>query len=308
MKNNVKIIGTGYYVPPKVVTNKDIEKFVDTTDEWIVKNTGIKQRHICDQGENSSYLGKFAALQAIEASGISKKDIDMLIVATTTPDKLSPSTACIIKDELELTNTVAFDISAVCSGFLFGMSVAEQYISSGMYKNVVVVGVDIFSTITDWTRRDCVFFGDGAGAVVMTKSEEKGFHGFTIYSDSVDRIGFNCEFNENFVMNTRSVYDTATRVIPIAINGVLDKVGMTINDIDYLIPHQPSVRILKEVAKRIKLPEEKVMMNMDNYANTVAATIPILLHEKWNMFKRGDILLFAAVGSGWTYGASIYEV
>jgi 3-oxoacyl-[acyl-carrier-protein] synthase-3 len=305
---NTKIIGTGMCVPPKIITNKDIEMVVNTTDEWIVKNTGIKERRICDNGENSSYLGCLAALRAIESSGLNKEDIDMLIVATTTPDKLSPSTACIIKDKLQLTNTIAFDISAVCSGFLFGMSVAEQYISSGMYNNILVIGVDIFSTITDWKRRDCVFFGDGAGAAILSRSNEMGFHGFMLYSDSLDRIGFNCERGENFVMNTRSVYDTAVRVLPIAINGVLNKVGMTINDINYLIPHQPSVRILAEVANKINIPIEKVMMNMDKYANTVAGTIPILLHETWNKFKKGDILLFAAIGSGWTYGASIYEV
>lgn len=305
---NAKIISTGYYVPESILTNKDIEKFINTTDEWIIKNTGIRERRICDQGENSSYLGGFAALQAIESSGLNKRDIDMLIVATTTPDKLSPSTACIIKDDLGLINAIAFDISAVCSGFLFGMSVAEQYISSGTYNNILIVGVDVFSTITDWKHRNCVFFGDGAGAIIMSKSNEKGFHGFTLYSDSIDRIGFNCEFNEKFKMNGRSVYDTAVRVLPIAINGVLDKVGMSINDIDYLIPHQPGIRILVETAKRINLPIEKVMMNMDKYANTVAGTIPILLHETWKNFKKGDIILFAAIGSGWTYGASIYEV
>lgn len=305
---NTKIIGTGMYVPQKIVTNYDLEKNVDTTNDWIVKNTGIIERRICDFGENSSYLGTLAAKQAIESSGLNFSDIDMLIVATTTSDKLSPSTACIIKDNLNLTNTIAFDISAVCSGFLFGMSVAEQYISSGTYNNILVIGVDVFSTITDWTRRDCVFFGDGSGAVVMSKSNDYGFHGFTLYSDSLDRIGFNCERDEKFVMNTRSVYETAIRVLPIAINGVLDKVGMKISDIDYLIPHQPSVRILNEVAKRINLPVEKVMMNMDKYANTVAGTIPILLHETWNKLKKGDKILFAAIGSGWTYGASIYEV
>jgi 3-oxoacyl-[acyl-carrier-protein] synthase-3 len=305
---NSKIIGTGFYVPSKIVTNKDIEKLTNTTDEWIVKNTGIMERRVCSVGETSSYLGSRAVSKAIESSGLNKNDIDMLIVATTTADKLSPSTACIIKDQLNLINTVAFDISAVCSGFLFGLSMAYQYIYSEMYKNIVVVGVDIFSTITDWTRRDCVFFGDGAGAAVISASENKGFYGFTLYSDSIDRIGFNCERNENFVMNTRSVYETALRVLPIAINGVLDKVGLTIDDIDYLIPHQPSIRILSDVAKKINMPIEKVMMNMHKYGNTVAGTIPILLAETWYKFRRGDKLLFAAIGSGWTYGASIYEV
>ncbi|RPI82000.1 MAG: beta-ketoacyl-ACP synthase 3, partial [Nitrosopumilales archaeon] len=273
-----------------------------------VENTGIRERRICEHGENSSYLGMRAGANAIESSGLRYEDIDMIIVATTTPDELSPSTACIIKDRLRLHNAVAFDISAVCSGFLFGLSVAEQYISSGMYKNILVIGVDVFSTITDWTRRDCVFFGDGAGAAVLSKSSKPGFRGFTLYSDSLDRIGFNCSHGENFVMNTHSVYNTATRVLPIAIHGVLDKIGMTIDDVDYLIPHQPSIRILTDVAKIINIPIEKVMMNMDKYANTVAGTIPILLHETWHKFKKGDILLFAAIGSGWTYGASIYEV
>jgi len=304
----VKIIGTGMSVPPTIVKNVDIISDIDTTNEWIVKNTGIYERRICTNGETSSFLGKLASKQAIFNSKLKYLDIDMIIVATTTADKLSPSTACIIKDELGLDNAVAFDISAVCSGFLFGMSVAEKYISSNMYNNVLVVGTDIFSTITDWSHKHCIFFGDGAGAVVMSKSEDAGFHDFVLYSDSIDRVGFNCERNENFIMNTKSVYETAVRVLPIAIEGVLKKCNISINDIDYLIPHQPSVRILTDVAKKINIPIEKVMMNMDKYANTVAATIPILLYETWDKFKKGDKLLFAAIGSGWTYGAAIYEI
>lgn len=304
----VKIIGTGFYVPEKILTNKEIQKFASTTDEWIVKNTGIRERRIIALNENSASLGGRAALQAIESSGLNKEEVDMLIVATTTSAKISPSTACIIKDELGLTNSIAFDISAVCSGFLFGMSVAEQYISSGMYKNIVVVGVDTFSKLTDWNRRDCIFFGDGAGAVVMSESKDAGFLGFTLYSDSLDRVGFDCNIGEHFAMDGRSVYNTAIRALPIAINGVLQKVGMTIDDIDYLVPHQPSIRILVDTAKIIGLPIEKVMMNMDRYANTVAGTIPILLHETWSRYKKDDIILFAAIGSGWTYGAAIYKV
>lgn len=302
-----KIIGTGYYVPPLVVTNAHLVEHLNTTDEWIVQNTGIRERHIADQGENSSYLGGWAARQAVENAGIEYHDIDMLIVATTTPDKLSPSTACIIKDELQMTRAIAFDIAAVCSGFLFGMSMADQYIQSGMCKNVVVVGVDVFSTITDWSHKHCIFFGDGAGAVVMT-SGKRGFIGFKLYSDSLDRTGFYCDNGDTFTMNTRSVYDTAVRVLPVAIRGVLNECGLKIDDIDYLIPHQPSKRILVDVAKEIGIPIEKVMMNMDKYANTVAATIPILLHETWPVLKQGDLVLFAAIGSGWTYGAAIYEV
>lgn len=307
MKTNVKILSTGYYVPGNPVTNSEIIKNLNTSDKWIVENTGIKERHISDQGENSSYLGRFAAIQAIGMSGLMADEIDMLIVATATPDKLSPSTACIIKGEMGLTRAIAFDISAVCSGFLFGMATAAQYISSGMCNNAVVIGVDVFSTITDWSRRDCIFFGDGAGAVVMQKSEKRGFVGFSLYSDSIDRVGFYCDHGKTFRMNTRSVYDTALRVLPIAINGVLEKNNMTLDQVDYIIPHQPSRRILLDLAKILRVPEEKVLMNMDKYANTVAGTIPILLHETWPKLKKGDIVLFAAIGSGWTYGAAIYE-
>ena len=232
----------------------------------------------------------------------------MIIVATATPDKLSPSTACIIKDYLKLTNAVAFDISAVCSGFLFGMSVADQYISSGMFNNVLVIGVDVFSTITDWTNRDCVFFGDGAGAVVMSRDENGGFLGFSLYSDSIDRTGFYCDHGKTFTMDTHAVYNTAIRVLPIAIKGVLAKCALSIDDVDYVIPHQPSSRILREVSRITGIPPYKIKMNMDRYGNTVAATIPILLCEEWSSFEKGDIILFAAIGSGWTYGAAIYEV
>jgi 3-oxoacyl-[acyl-carrier-protein] synthase III len=306
--NHVKITGTGHFVPKTILTNEEICKFVDTTDEWIVKNTGIKERHICSKWESTSFLGSQAGSMAMSNSSRKPEDIDMVIVATTTPEKLSPSTACIIKDLLGLTNAVAFDISAVCSGFLFGMSIANEYIKAGKYRNILVIGVDAFSNITDWTHRHCIFFGDGAGAVVMSEGYEPGFLGFTLYSDSLDRAGFYCNPGEKFVMNTRSVYDTATRVMPIAIQGVLDQVGMTIDQVDYLVPHQPSVRILTEVANRINLPVEKVMMNMDKYANTVAGTIPILLNETWDKYKKGNILLFAAIGSGWTYGAALYQV
>ncbi len=307
--NYTKIIGTGICLPEVYITNDDlINKFkLDTTNEWIVENTNIRQRYICKDGETSTSLGCTAVKQAIENANLKNEDIDMLIVATTSPDKVSPSTACLIKDELKLEKAIAFDIAAVCSGFLFGMSVAEKYISSGMCKNIVVVGVDRFSKITDWNHKHSIFFGDGAGAAVLSQSKTKGFHGFTLYSESENKIGFECEFNETYKMNTKMVYEAAIKTMPIAIEDVLNNENMSIDDIDYLIPHQPSIRILKEVAKRINMPEEKVMMNMDKYANTVSGTIPILLHETWSKLKPGDKILFAAIGSGWTYGAALYE-
>ncbi len=309
MKYNAKIIGTGMFVPNNIITNFEIEKQVSTTtNDWIVKNTGINERRICSENENSSFLGSNAGKEAIINSKLNLDDIDMLIVATTSPDKTSPSTACIIKNILHLDKAIAFDVSAVCSGFLFAMSIAEQYISSGSYQNILVIGVDTFSKITDWGKRDCVFFGDGAGAVVISKSDEVGFMDFNLYSDNFEMDGFICEKGENFKMDTKKVYNSATKLISFAINEILKKNNMTIDDIDYLIPHQPSIRILNEVSKLIGLPKEKLMTNMGKYANTVSATIPILLHETWNKFKNGDKILFAAIGSGWTYGSSIYVV
>ena len=223
-------------------------------------------------------------------------------------------------------NAAAFDITAVCSGFLFGMSVASQYIASGVYNHVLIIGADTFSKITDWTRRDCIFFGDGAGAAVLTLSNvTEGFLAYRLYTTTEDRmLGFtipgggseipltkeNIDDNHQyFQMDGHAVFESATTVLPKAINQVLEDTGLTVDDIDIMIPHQPSIRILKRTAELIGLPFEKVMHNMERYANTSGATIPILLDEcnRAGMLKKGDIVLFAAVGSGWTYGASIIK-
>lgn len=285
-----RITGTGFYVPANVVTNDQISD----SNLWIVNNTGIKERRI--SSKTSSFLGTKAA----EKLG----DCDVLIVATATPDKKAPSTASIIKKELGLTGA-AFDINAVCAGFIYALALGDSLIERGADK-VMIIGVDTFSFITDWKRRDCIFFGDGAGAVMLEKGN--GFKSFFIGSDSKDTEGFFCDHNRKFHMEGRKVYSTALRLIPAAVRDVLQRADMTINDIDYMVPHQPSKRILIDVAKEIGIPEERVLMNMDKYANTSAGTIPILLAENWNKFKEGDNLLFAAIGSGWTYGAAIYEV
>ncbi len=322
---NVKIIGTGSYVPEKIYTNKDIEAFVETNDAWIQNNLGIKERHIASDIEATSDLASQAGLKAIEDAGLRVEDIDLIIVATSTPDRLAPSTAAIVQDKIEAYNAVAFDISAVCSGFLYGMSVATQFIASGVYDNVLVIGADTFSKITDWTRRDCVFFGDGAGAAVFSNGNiNEGFQAFRLYTDGRGKMNFTIpaggsEMPANsdtiakrlhyFQMNGNAVYETGTKVLPIAINQVLEDTGLSISDIDYMIPHQPSIKILQKTAEIIGLPWEKVMTNMDKYANTSGGTIPILLDEvnKSGKLKKGDVVLFAAVGSGWTYGASILK-
>lgn len=322
---NVKIIGTGSFTPSTVFTNKYLESLVDTNDEWIQKNLGIKERRIASKDQSTSDLAAKAGIKAIESSGLSEDDIDLIIVATATPDRLAPSTAAIVQDKIEAYNSVAFDISAVCSGFLYGMSVASQFVASGVYDNVLIIGADTFSRITDWTRRDAVFFGDGAGAAILTHgNDDEGFLAFRLYTDgrgkwnytvpaggaeipaSIESVNQGLHY---FQMNGRAVYETGTKVLPEAINQVLKDSGLAIQDVDYLIPHQPSIRILQKTAEVLGLPWEKVLTNMDKYANTSGGTIPILLDEtnRAGLLKKGDIVLFAAVGSGWTYGASVLK-
>ncbi len=322
---NVKIIGTGSYTPETVYTNKFLESIISTNDFWIQENLGIKERRIAAENEATSDLAAKAGINAIENSGLSRNDIDLIIIATATPDRLAPSTAAIVQDKIEAYNAVAFDVSAVCSGFLYGMSVASQFIASGVYDNVLVIGADTFSKITDWKRRDAVFFGDGAGAAVFSSGNvNEGFLAFRLYTDGRGKWNYTIPAGGSempatketiekglhfFQMNGRAVYNTGTQVLPKAINQVLDDTGLNIDEIDYLIPHQPSIRILQKTAETIGLPWERVMTNMDKYANTSGGTIPILLDEvnKSGKLKKGNIVLFAAVGSGWTYGASIIK-
>ena len=320
-----KIIGTGSYVPGKIYTNKYLETIIDTNDEWIQKNLGIKERRIAASNEATSDLAWKAGQKAIENAKLDKEDIDLIIIATSTPDRPCPSTACIVQDKLKAYNAVAFDIAAVCSGFLYGMSVASQYIASGVYDNVLVIGADTFSKITDWTSRDCVFFGDGAGAAVLSHAnDDEGFLAFRLYSDGRGKFVFTVPAggSENpaslktvkeglhyFQMDGKEVFKTATEVLPKSISKVLSDTKLEVSDIDYLIPHQPSIGILKKTAEILGLPFEKVMTNMDKYANTSGGTIPILLDElnRAGKLKKGDIILFAAIGSGWTFGASIIK-
>ena len=322
---SVKIIGTGAYVPEIKITNSDLEKKIDTNSKWIFEHLGINERRVANKEQCTSDLATLAGAMAIKNAGLDKDDIELIIVATATPDRLAPSTASIVQDKLQAYNAVAFDISAVCSGFLFAMSVASQYIASGVYNNVLVIGADTFSKIIDWERRDAVFFGDGAGAAVLTSAtDNEGFLAYRLYTDGRGKYEFtipaggselpaNHDTIDNklhyFKMNGRAVYDAATKVLPIAINQVLADTNMTIDEIDLMIPHQPSIKILEKTAEILGFPFEKVMTNMDKYANTSGATIPILLHETLisGKIKKGSNILFAAVGSGWTYGAAIIK-
>lgn len=323
MVRNVRIIGTGSYAPETVYTNEYIETIAPTNAQWVRDNLGIKERRIAKPDQPTSDLAAKAGMKAIENAGLTPDDIDLLIVATSTQDRLAPSTAAIVQDKIQAYNSVAFDLAAVCSGFLFSMSTAAQYIATGIYNNALVIGADTFSKIIDWTRRDCVFFGDGAGAAVLTHTDsDKGFLAFRLYTDGRGKFNFTIpgggsEYpmsHENvdaghryFQMVGRAVYETGVQVLPKAINQVLADTGISIDEVDFLIPHQPSIRILKDTAEIIGLPFEKVMTNMDRYANTSGGTIPILLDEvnRAGKLKPGSLVLFAAVGSGWTYGASL---
>lgn len=320
---NAYIKGTGSYAPKNVVKN-DFFESVGSSDKWIYENLGIKERRI-STGETTSDLAYQAGLIAIQDAGLHVEDIDLIIIATATPDRLAPSCACFVQEKLKASNAVAFDISAVCSGALFATATAVQYIKSGMYKNVLVIGADTFSTITDWNRRDAVFFGDGAGALVLSHTtQDKGFQDFILKTDGTGKEHFTIPAGGSekpasndtlssgehyFKMNGSQVYKTAIDVVPKCIDEILSKNNCSIDQIKYLLPHQPSIRILQEVARRVGLPFEKVKTNMDRYANTSGGTIPIILDEtlKENTFETGDLLLFAAVGAGWTWGTALYK-
>lgn len=314
---NVFISGTGMSVPDKIIPNSHFEK-VGSSDEWIYKNLGIKERRIVTD-ESCSDLAADASLNAISNAGLDAKDIDLIIVATTTPDKQAPSCASYVQDKIKAYNAAAFDLAAVCSGTIYAMSVAYQFLKNETYANVLVVGADTFSTITDWNRRDSVFFGDGAGAMVLSQTEEdNGFIDFNLFSDgslasifTIENLEPDESHSRNFFhMDGKGIFSGATTFVPKAINSLLKKNSFSIDNIDLMIPHQPSIGILKSIAKQIGLPFDKVMTNMDKYANTSAGTIPIALHEAFNsgLFNSSKHVLFAAVGSGMAWGTALYKV
>ncbi len=321
---NVTIIGTGSYIPENIRPNKYFEK-LGSSDEWISKTLGIKERHIAAEGEVTSDLAAKAGLKAIGDANLTVDDIDLIIVATATPDRPAPATACFVQDKLKAYHAAAFDMLAVCSGFMFGMSIASQYIASGTFNNVLVIGADTFSRITDWKRRDSVFFGDGAGAAVLSYTDDdSGFLGYKICSDGRGRYGFTTPGGgsempvsskviedrlQYWHMDGKAVYDSATKVLPEVIKQVLDDTGLKPENLDCVIPHQPGKGMLKKIMEIAGVPWEKVQTNMDKYANTVGATVPIMLDEtnKAGKLKKGDIVLFAAIGAGWTWSAGILK-
>jgi 3-oxoacyl-[acyl-carrier-protein] synthase-3 len=312
VNRSIRIAGTGSAVPSRVIPNAELVERAHSDDAWIRENLGILERRAVAPGQFTSDLATEAARQAMASAGIGKDEVDVIIVATATPDRAAPSTACIVQHKLGITNHCpAFDLSAVCSGFLYGMSVGSQFIQSGIYTNVLVIGADTFSRITDYDRRDCVFFGDGAGAVVLQRTAgHDGFFCFELFADGSGQDHFTVfPGDPAFTMNAKAVYQTGTTVLPETLKNLLSRHDLTPMDIAHLIPHQPSVRVLRKTAESLGIPVERVCMNMDRYANTAGATVPLLLDEtaRSGRIKDGDLVAFAAVGSGWTWGAALYR-
>lgn len=317
------IKGTGSYTPNKIVTNEMLGKIVDTSDEWILSRTGIKERKITTN-ENTSDMAIKSCEVALKNANVDCLDIDLIIVATCTPDSFIPSTACIVQKALGCDNAVSFDISAACTGFIFALETAKSLMKVNNYKNALVVGAETLSKIVDWTdRTTCVLFGDGAGSVVLSASEETGiinsvcktdarkYECLTSYSLDI-KNPFTKDFVENkkyLKMDGQEVFKFATNIIVKVINEVLEKSNMTIDDIDYIVPHQANIRIIEHSAKKLKIDKEKFYTNLENYGNTSAASIPIALHElnEKKKLKNGDNIILVGFGGGLTFGAMIVK-
>lgn len=299
------IIGIGRCLPDKVLTNADLEKMVDTSDEWIRTRTGIEERRIAEKGVNTSDLGFEAAKKAIEDADISPEEIGLILVATVTPDQPFPSVACMLQEKLGAVNAAAMDISAACAGFMYGMITAKQFIESDSYKYVLVVGVEKLSKITDWQDRNtAVLFGDGAGAVVMGKvTEGRGILSFELGADGTG--GKHLYQEDYIVMNGREVFKFAVRQMGESSVNVLEKAGLSKEDVDFLIPHQANIRIMEASRQRLELPEEKMSKTVDKYGNTSAASIPISLVEEVEAgkIKEDDLIVMVGFGGGLTWGA-----
>lgn len=310
-----KISATGSYLPKKILTNLELAKTVETSDEWIMDRTGIKQRHIAAEGEVTSDLASNAALKALEQAGIKAEEIELIILATTTPDLTFPATATTVQAKIGAKNAFAFDIQAVCSGFVFAIATADNFIKSGQVKNALVIGADTLSRIVDWSDRNtCVLFGDGAGAVLLqaTTEENRGIISSDLHSDGTlnDILktsgGPASNQQTGFIeMSGKEVFKHAVEKMSKSVLSVLNKAGLSVKDIDLLVPHQANARILNAVATRLELSEEQVIITVQNHANTSAASIPLALDyaNSIGKIKEGDLVVLEALGGGLTWGS-----
>lgn len=311
-----KILSTGAYLPEKILTNADMEKLVDTTNEWIIERTGIKQRHMAADHENAVTLAEVAARQAIERAGLKPADIEMIIVTSTTPHMMFPSTACLLQEKLGIAGCPAFDLNATaCAGFMYGFSIADQYIRTGTIKNALVIGSELMSRVVDWNDRStCVLFGDGAGAVLLGASSEPGILSTHLHADGTHKDVLYLPLGTAKNPNIESVKMSGNALFKLAVNILGDLFDETLNannidkhQIDWLIPHQANVRIIQAMAKKLDLPMERVAITLDTQGNTSSASIPLALDMAINdgRVKRGDLLMMEGFGGGLAWGSAL---
>ena len=311
------ITGWGMSAPEAVLTNDDISKLVETNDAWIRERTGIERRHIAEKSQASSDLALEASKNALRAAGMSADQIDLIVVATSTPDYVFPSTACLLQAKLGVKGSAAFDVQAVCSGFVYGLATADNFIKGGMAKSALVVGAEVFSRILDWNDRGtCVLFGDGAGAVVLVAADKPGIHASVLRADGSQSgmlsvpgnvCGGQITGSPFLQMNGQGVFKFAVRVLDESARETVAAAGMQLSDIDWLIPHQANVRILEATARKLDLPREKVVVTVDHHGNTSAASVPLALDEyvRAGRIRAGHRVLFQGVGGGFTWAASL---
>lgn len=315
-----RITGTGGYLPERILTNADLEQMVDTSDQWIIERTGIRERHLAASGQTTCDLAEYAAWQAIEAAGILPQEVDLIIVATTTPDRIFPSTACLLQQRLGIHGSAAFDVQAVCTGFIYALGIAEKFIRTGSACTALVVGAEVLSRIVNWSDRStCVLFGDGAGAVVLQAGREPGILSTHLHADGsyhhlltvpagISEAYEVVKQGEAFIqMQGNEVFKAAVRTLGRLVEEALAVNGLGPQDVDWLVPHQANIRIIAAAAKRLNLPMERVVVTVDSHGNTSAASIPLALDiaVRDGRIKRGDMLLLEAFGGGFTWGSAL---
>ncbi len=321
--SNVGIAGTGAYVPSLAVTNDDISELVETNDEWIMKRTGIRERRI-SQGEDTSDMASKAALCALERADVDPRDVDLIIVATISPDMFIPSVACLVQSKIGADDAACFDINVACSGFVYAMEIAQSMMKSMNYKNALIIGSETLSKVINWKDRStCILFGDGAGAAVLQRTEEPGIIKSYLKSEgkkgdalTIGAAGFNTPFSKESVERDRHIYMNGGDVLKFAVNAladsvnkVLDETGLSMDDIKYIVPHQANVRIIQSAAKKLHTDLDKFYINLERYGNTSSASVPIALNEMYEkgMLKKGDKFILVAFGGGLTYAATMIE-
>ncbi len=318
-----KIIGTGRYLPEKILTNKDLEKIVDTNDQWIQERTGIKQRHVAAEGQYTSDLAYNASIKALEAAGIEATDLDMILVGTTTPDLIFPSTACLLQSKLGVPGIGAFDVNAACSSFVYALSVADKYIKSGTHKRILVVGAETLTRIINWEdRTTAVLFGDGAGAAVLEASDEQGILSTHIHAngDHADLLTTNKGPSRGMddsktgpiaiMMKGNAVFKVAVKTLGSIVDETLEHNNMEKSDVDWLVPHQANLRIITATAKKLKMDMDQVIVTVDQTGNTSAASVPMALDYgiRSGKIKKGQTVLLEAFGGGFTWGSALLKL